>query len=122
MPRGNKNGSEPKPLGDGRYMARRRYTDAKGRTAEKKRIAYSYTEYLEARREIDKEIETELAGGPKKPRRDHTFADLVALYKKDHLAPAELAPNKEKIRGMRSYDNMLFPIADLEKYFGKFLL
>jgi len=67
MPRGSNDGSIiRKPAVGGRQsgciILRKRYTDAKGRSREKKRIAHTDAEALRMRRDIQHEIEAELAG------------------------------------------------------------
>lgn len=129
MPRGDKDGSvihvparregrrivEPE-----RWEIRRRYTvtvNGKKKQREKSRVAYSASEAIRVKRDVDREIDRELAG-ENKPAGQRTFAELVTLAKQNDLKPAEYIGDT-KVGGMRSYKSVLVQLTPLEEFFGR---
>lgn len=98
MPRGSKDGSVIRKNGkvesnggtlqSAGIIVRKRYTDLKGRRCEKKRVASSPSEARRLKREIEREIDAELAGiikGSQAP----TFSDLVRYCHTEDFEPSE---------------------------------
>ena len=90
MPRGTRDGSiiRKPAVGanqSGCIIVRKRYTDSKGRSREKKRIAHTQAEALRLRRDIEREIEAELAGI--RPSQAQAFNDLVDSCRSDEGNP-----------------------------------
>ncbi|MDQ1610296.1 MAG: hypothetical protein QOG00_227 [Pyrinomonadaceae bacterium] len=98
------------------YDVRRRYTDADGKSREKKRRVPSYNDALEADRDIKDEIARELAA-PKEPEPERTFADLVAYYKANYLKPPVYVGGR-KVSGLRSHKEVGYILADVVKHFS----
>ena len=85
MPRGSSDGSiiRKPAVGDksGCIIVRKRYSDSKGRSREKKRIAHTPAEVRRLRQDIEREIEAELAGI--RPSQTQAFNDLVDSCRSD---------------------------------------
>lgn len=127
MPRGTKEGSSfhedalveaetGRVLRPERWIVRRRYTDLKGREREKKRIAYTASEVVRARRKIDREIEDELAGLTK-PDRRRTVSKVIEHCKQRHFKPPVYSGDT-KIAGQRTWRATCNALKPIEKYFG----
>lgn len=124
MPKGLKGGSIFKEVerdARGRavrtyYVVRKRFIDASGQPREKKRIADSYVDALERKKEIEAEIADELAA-PKAPPPERTFDELAAHYKKEYLVPPRYVAGK-KVAGLRSRDRLAVFLAALQAHFA----
>lgn len=91
MARGSRDGSIiRKPAVEhnqsGCIILRKRYTDSRGRSREKKRIAHTDAEALRLRRDIQCEIEAELAGIS--PSQSQAFNNLVESCEYDEGRPS----------------------------------
>lgn len=128
MPRGTKDGSikhveevrDPESrrvVSLEQWIARKRYTDLKGRDREKKRVAYSVTEAQRLMRKMEREIEDEIAGVPQ-PSRTRTVSDVINHCKQHQFKPAVYAGDR-KIGGQRSWRSTWASLKAVEKFFGK---
>jgi hypothetical protein len=98
MPRGSRNGSVIRmnakvgtnggTLQTAGIIVRKRYTDLKGRRREKKRCASTLSEARRLRREIEREIDAELAGIINLSQAS-TFTELVGYCQAGDFSPAE---------------------------------
>lgn len=99
------------------YVVRKRYVDADGRLREKKRIAGTYADALDLKREIEREIAGELAA-PKQPAPEHTFRELADAYERDYVRPASYVGD-EKVSGLREpLRNLKRQLRLLRDFFG----
>ncbi len=98
MPRGSRDGSviqrkspvdfNGRALQAAGVIVRKRYTDLKGRRREKKRCASTPSEARRLKREIDREIEAELAGMIKLSQAS-TFTEMLGYCHAGDFNPAE---------------------------------
>lgn len=127
MPRGTKDGSvfheeaqvDPetgKVVRPERWIVRRRYTDLKGNEREKKRIVYSKRDIGNARREIDREIDNDLAGQSDKPT-FKTLSEVIEHCKEKYFKPAIYVGNI-KVGGQRTWRGTLVTLKPFAEYFG----
>lgn len=125
MPRGDKDGSikhKPAVIDEAghvvtpeHWVIRKRYTDRKGRSHEKKRLSFKENSNHSIMRAIEREVENELAGLAVQRK---TFAAAAKWYEERYLKPPEMFGESE-IDGLRSWYKLLSPLKVLRAEFGE---
>jgi integrase len=95
------------------FYARVRYTDNDGRKREKKRRAESYNDAVIKRRELQNEIQDELAEDLEKKEKPKTFFELLDYYEQKYVKEAQYIDGN-KVSGQR--DPLRNPKRMIRKY------
>lgn len=100
------------------FYARVRYTDNEGRKREKKRRAGSYNDAVIKRRELQLEIEKELAEELEKKEKSKTLFELLDYYEKKYVKEAQYVDGN-KVSGQRDpIRNSRRMIRKYKEFFG----